>query len=173
MKSRLLIVGVDTVFRENLAQHMRAEKYKVYLSHQDSEIKRLIKRNDIEVVLLSLLELKQEGLKILKMIKKHRPSLEVILINHSDSMALSIEGMKLGALDDFFLPLDMKVLLSKIEEAVSRYRQSKKARKPLMQRYEEMMIAISLAEAGSPDLAHEYLNRDDRGSQKKEKIKKT
>ena len=37
---------------------------------------------------------------ILKALKRIRPLIEVITINRSDQMALSIEGMKLRAFDD-------------------------------------------------------------------------
>ncbi|MBU2513975.1 response regulator [bacterium] len=162
MKTGLLIVESDNLFRENMAQRMRLEGYEVTLSDQVSETKRLIKKRKIDVVLLSLVELKKKGLDILAMIKKQRPFVEVILINNSESMDLSIKGMKLGAFDDFFLPLDMTVLLARLEEATQRKLQRKKNKKPFMQRYEEMVIAISLAEGGATDLAHEYLNREKR-----------
>lgn len=159
MTTRLLIIEADNVFRKDFAQRMSMEHCRVYSAHRVTEVKRIIRKKDIEVVLLSLVELKREGLQILSQIKKFRPSLEVILINNSESIALSIEGMKRGAFDDFFLPLDMKSLLARIEEAAQLYQRRKKVKKPFKQRYEEMMMAISLAESGSPDLAHDYLNR--------------
>lgn len=160
MKTGLLLIGVDNLFRENLKQRMKLEGYRVYLASNKTESKQIIQRKKVDLILLSLVELKREGLEILAAIKEKKPRIEVIIINVPESMDLSIEGMKLGAFDDFFLPLDMGVLLLRIKEAAAKTKRGAKTKKPLMQRYEEMVIAISLAEAGSPDLAHDYLNRD-------------
>jgi len=79
--------------------------------------RKILERMDIDVVLLSLIMLKQNGLPILKWIKKKCHLTEVILINNSEKLSLSIEGMKLGAFADFLVPLDVNSLLAAVEEA--------------------------------------------------------
>jgi len=135
MKTGLLIVEVENLFRENLAHKMRLEGYQVSVTDRISEAKGFIKKGKTDVVLLSLVELKKIGLKILEMVKSQKPFTEVILINRSELLDLSIQGMKLGAFDDFFLPLDMTILLDRLKQAAQRHQQRKKARKPFRQRY--------------------------------------
>lgn len=161
MPGGLLIIENENAFRHNLAQRLRTESYKVFVAQDPVEIKKLLKRKRIEAVLLSLVEMKASGLQLLSLVKELKPSLEVILINASDAVPLSIKGMKLGAFDDFFLPLDYTVLLDRIKQAVSRSRQGKKKKKPLLKRYEELMLAITMAEAGSHDEAQRILNSTD------------
>ena len=60
---------------------------------------------------------------ILKALKRIRPLIEVITINRSDQMALSIEGMKLRAFDDFIVPFDLESLVRRIQEACRKTRQ--------------------------------------------------
>lgn len=172
MPDRLLVIDVENSFRIGLERRLQIEGFEIYVASQASEVKKIVKQKKIEVVLLSLVELKENGLTILTQLKDFRPSLEVILLNGSDAMALSIKGMKLGAFDDFILPFDFSGLLSSIHNAISRYRAAKKKKKPLLKRYEEMMIAITMAEAGSHDLAEDYLKPDKKTRKKSNKFTK-
>ncbi len=160
MQYRLLVIEEDNSFRDSLVQRLRMESHKVYSAAGLKEIKRLIKRKPIDAVLLSLVELKEVGLEILSMIKKVDSSLEVILLNASNAITLSIKGMKLGAYDDFAVPLDFESLLKCIDEVAVRRKKGRKEKKTLLKRYEELMLAITMAEAGSQDLAQDILNKD-------------
>ena len=45
---------------------------------------------------------------------------KIIIINDPNHMDLSIEGMDLGAFDDFLIPLDIDLLSKRIREATLR-----------------------------------------------------
>ena len=98
-------------------------------------------------------------------IRKSRSHAEVILMNSSDQIPLSIEGMKLGAFNDYLFPLDFELFVSGIQEAADKKRQKEK--KPLSERYQDMMAAISFAEVGEHEMARQFL-KDNRTN----KIKK-
>ncbi len=166
MPDRLLVVDIENSFRLSLERRLKSEGFEIHVATEASEVKKIVRKKKIEVVLLNLVALKEKGLTILSLLKDFRPSLEVILLNSSDAMALSIKGMKLGAFDDFMLPFDFSELLSCIHDALKRYRAAKKKKKPLLKRYEEMMIAITMAEAGSHDLADDYLKTDKKNTKK-------
>jgi len=118
MRVNLLIIEADNFFRKNLAQRLPDEKkWRVLFADHQIEAIQVITIKNIDVVLLGLKELKKEGLMILKEIKNIRPLTEVITINRSDQIALSIEGMKLGAFDDFIVPFDLESLVRRIYEA--------------------------------------------------------
>ncbi|MCG8339439.1 MAG: response regulator [Proteobacteria bacterium] len=162
MPDRLLVIDIESSFRFGLEKRLQTEGFEIHAASEASEIKKIVKKKKVEVVLLNLVALKEKGLTILSLLKDFKPSLEVILLNRSDAMALSIKGMKLGAFDDFMLPFDFSDLLSCIHDALKRYRAAKNKKKPLLKRYEEMMIAITMAEAGSHNLAKNYLKADKR-----------
>ncbi|MBW1698906.1 MAG: response regulator [Deltaproteobacteria bacterium] len=117
MKIKLLIIEPDRSFRENLASIFACKNYRIYKVDGALRARKILERMDIDVVLLSLIMLKQNGLPILKWIKKKCHLTEVILINNSEKLSLSIEGMKLGAFADFLVPLDVNSLLAAVEEA--------------------------------------------------------
>ncbi|MBW1642412.1 MAG: response regulator [Deltaproteobacteria bacterium] len=128
MDGRLLMVESDNLFWSRLVERLRQERFHVYMTDADCrfEINEMLKKNKIDVVVIDLSELKREGLMILESIQQSQPMTEVILINSSDQISLSIEGMKLGAYNDFMLPLDMDYFLSGVREAVFKKKQQEK-----------------------------------------------
>jgi DNA-binding response OmpR family regulator len=117
---RLLVIETEDAFRSKVSERLRQENYKVYEACQEIEAGRIIEHKDIDVALLGLRGLRQRGLSFLKGLKKVHPQVEIILIAPPGEIALSIEGMKLGAFDDILTPFDMETLLDRINAA---YRQ--------------------------------------------------
>ena len=125
---KLLIVEPEAVFRRNLFHRLRLEQWLVFEAAEEEQVKRLLRRHDMDVVLLGLKSLQQQGLAMLRSIKAVRPETEVILLTGTDHLALAIAGMRLGAFDDLLMPFDMQTLLRRIREACTqrRSRQSSK-----------------------------------------------
>jgi len=93
----------------------------------------------------------------------------VITINSGDQISLSIEGMKLGVFDDFFMPLDLDSLISRIQEAFQVKKAAEVVKPSLLLRCQAIMVAASFAEAGEADMAKELLTSGHKSS--KENIK--
>lgn len=117
-----MIVEVDEAFRWHLAERLRLRKYTVLEAGDEESAKQQVTKRDIDVVLLGLDGFGHRGLSLLSAIKAVRPLCEVILINQAEELALSMEGMKLGAFDDLWAPLDLDTLLERIDEACLRKR---------------------------------------------------
>ncbi|MDY6863138.1 MAG: response regulator [Thermodesulfobacteriota bacterium] len=156
----LLIIETDKIFRLNLALNLRLGKYHIFETGNKIKAKKILTKKSIDVVLLGLNGLKREGLSLLKEIKKIRPFTEIIMINSCDQIPLSIEGMKLGAFDDFLLPFDMNALIGRIQEAYQQKRGNEKTKKSLLQRYQDIMVAVSFAEMGEADTAIKLLENN-------------
>lgn len=152
-----MIIEADPVFRESLANRLSGEGRRILFAGRITEAKKRVKRNKIDVVVLGLTLLRREGLAILKMIKKARPLTEVITINGSEQIALSIESMKLGAFDDFVGPFNIDALAGRIHDAWLHKRQREAEKKPLLHRCMDIMAAGAFAEAGEPGMALAYL----------------
>nr|MBC8361909.1 response regulator [Candidatus Desulfatibia profunda] len=152
-----MIIESDHMFGNNLVQRLTNETWQILFADRLSDAKKIVKRKNIDVVVLGLNAMKREGLAILKMIKKIRPFTEVIIINSSEQIALSIEGMKLGAFDDFMVPFDIDSLRIRIQDAWQQKKQKETAKKSLLDRYRDIMIAATFAEAGESDMAIEFL----------------
>lgn len=153
MDINLLVIESDRCFRQNLCHRLNAVPIHVFESDGNAGLKKAIRKHKIDVVLLSLSGLKEEGLSLLRQIKTLNPLTEVILLNGSAQVSLSIEGMKLGAFDDFFVPFDVKKLVDRIKEAYGRKKRQERTKKSLFQRYQDAMMATAFAEVGEADTA--------------------
>ncbi len=153
MGINLLVIESDRSFRQSLCRRLDAVPIHVFESDGNAGLKKTIKKHKIDVVLLSLSGLKEEGLSLLRQIKKLNPLTEVILLNGGAHVSLSIEGMKLGAFDDFFLPFDVKKLIGRIKDAYRRKTRQEGSKGSLFQRYQNAMMAAAFAEAGEPEAA--------------------
>lgn len=120
MGIHILIVEAENRFRKNLYTRLQLEGFTVdKVTHKD-DVVTIIAKEKIDTVLLGVDGLGRAGLALIRPIKNISPLTEVIIINDSSHMDLSIEGMELGAFDDFLIPLDIHLLATRIREAAVR-----------------------------------------------------
>ncbi|MFC1856791.1 response regulator [Thermodesulfobacteriota bacterium] len=120
MSIHVLIVEAENRFRKNLYQRLQAEGFTVDKVTQEDDVVSVVAYEKIDVVLLGVDGLGRKGLALIRPIKTISPMTEIILINDSTNMDFSIEGMALGAFDDFLIPLDIDLLATRIREANNR-----------------------------------------------------
>ena len=120
MGIRILIIEAENRFRKNLYQCLQQKGFTVDKITPENDVVTIVAKEKIDVVLLGVDGLGMEGLALIRPLKTVSPGTEIIIINDSNHMDLSIEGMELGAFDDFLIPLDIDSLASRIREAASR-----------------------------------------------------
>ncbi len=117
MGIHILIIEAENRFRKNLYKCLQEKGFTVDKATQQDDVVTIVAKEKIDTVLLGVDGLGREGLALIRPIKAISPSTEVIIINDSNHMDLSIEGMELGAFDDFMVPLDIDSLDRRIREA--------------------------------------------------------
>jgi DNA-binding NtrC family response regulator len=122
MAIRLLIIEAEDRFRKNLYLRLKAEGFRVDKANPADDVPMIVAKQHIDVVLLGVDGLGKNGLALIGPIKSCNPTAEVIIINDSNHMDLSIAGMEMGAFDDFLIPLDLDALTNRIREAVRQKR---------------------------------------------------
>ena len=157
MNIRLLIMETNDPVRQNLVQRLSLDPYSVFEADQPKKVKEIIKKQKIDVVVLGLIGLKEQGLSVLKTIKRTRPLTEVIMINDSANISLSIKGMKLGAFEDFYMPFELNTLIQAIEQAFLQKAENEREKKTLFQKYQDFMSAVTFAEMGEIDTDRQFL----------------
>jgi len=117
MGIHILIVEAENRYRKILYTRLQLEGFTVDKVTQKDDIVDIITKEKIDTVLLGVDGLGREGLALIGPIKSASPATNIIIINDSSHMELSIEGMELGAFDDFLIPLDIDSLATRIREA--------------------------------------------------------
>jgi len=113
----VLIIEKDAVFRTALANHLGAQGFQVLSMELTEDMGLILQQRKVNVVLLGLAGLKQQGLGMLKLVLEVSPSSRVILFSNLEQLSLSIEAMKLGAVDEVSIPVDMELLVEKVRSA--------------------------------------------------------
>jgi len=116
MSGSILIIEASMLL-ENLVRYLKAKDWTIHKVREQKDIINLLKKKSIDVVLLNLSDLKNEGIALIKIIKKEFPLIQIITVNSGDQIHLSIEGMKSGVFFDYIMPLDVDSLITKISEA--------------------------------------------------------
>ncbi|MCG2822401.1 MAG: hypothetical protein L6364_01775 [Desulfobulbaceae bacterium] len=156
MQATALIVSSDAGFAETMQGLLQGWGITVALSGESPPLPPL----ETEIVLLDIRQAGSEGLHSLLAIRETIPEAEVILINRSDNIPLSIAGMQAGAADELIAPFDTSALKHSISAALGR-RKKRQGKRSLFRRFGDAMTAATFAQAGEFDTALSLLDGDE------------
>lgn len=145
-----MLIGEDSRFMGTLSERICSKGVAVSLAQTASEALTILRRDDIDVVVINFNDLGANGIRILDSIKKETKTLaEFITLTSPSTIHWSIEGMKRGAFADLLIPFDLEDLLAKLREAGTKKKSKKiKEKKSIRKRIEDLMVSATLAESG-------------------------
>ena len=103
-KIKILVVDDELRVRDEIAEFLLENKYQVFKAGLPSEAFEILKKNDIDLVILDIKLPEMDGLSALKIIKETYPNIEVIMISGHGDMGSVIEAMRKDAADFFPKP---------------------------------------------------------------------
>jgi len=132
-KIKILVVDDEVRVRDEIAEFLTENKYKVYKAGLPSEAFSILKENDIDLVILDIKLPEMDGLSALKIIKENYPNIEVIMISGHGDMGSVIEAMRKDASDFFPKPfrlLDINLAIQRTTRYInlkSKYKELEKS----------------------------------------------
>ncbi len=114
---KILIVDDEVEFASTLVERMELRGIKAKATNCGEDALSSVIMEPPDVVLLDLKMPDIGGLEVLDGIKSTDPSIEVIMLTGHGCTVSGIEGMEHGAFDYLMKPVDLKVLLEKIQQA--------------------------------------------------------
>jgi DNA-binding NtrC family response regulator len=121
MNPKLLFVDTDRSFLAHLSSRLRQHDIHVVEQLGVNGVQEQLQTQPIGIVLIDMERIKGEGIVLIKSIKTLFPNTEIILLTNPEQIALSIEAMKLGPFEEFYLPLDIRALVKAIKKAHKRW----------------------------------------------------
>jgi len=118
MKRRILIIDDELSTCELLSLALR-HNYDIRYATTASEGLSIIERESIDLVLLDLVIGDDDGIKVLKKIKKYDNNISVIIMTAFGSIKTTVEAIKEGAFTYLSKPLDVEDLIVFIEQALA------------------------------------------------------
>ncbi len=119
----ILIIDDDVAVRTSLELSMKQSGFRALSASSPEEALSTLKSQPIELIIMdmnfSVETSGEEGLKLLKDIKRDSPNIPVILITAWASIQLAVEGMKTGAADFISKPWNNDHLLQSVNTALA------------------------------------------------------
>lgn len=100
MNGNVLLLSKDRTVGTNIARHISERNWRVKSTTDEQAAYAVLKDEPVNVAIMVLKRLEQECLRIIKQIGKIRPEVEIVTINNSNEVRLSIKCMKAGVFDE-------------------------------------------------------------------------
>ncbi len=117
MKKKVLLIDDEKEFLEVLSERLEVRGFGVETAISGEEALRWIHKSEFDVVLLDVMIPGDNGIEILKEIKRLRPFIHVIMLTGHAKIDTAIWGMELGAYDYLIKPIEIESLVEKIKMA--------------------------------------------------------
>ena len=114
MKIKVLLVDDEKEFVVVLSERLEIRGFDVKTALSGEEALRWIYKSEFDVVLLDVMIPGENGMEILKEIKRARPFIHVIMLTGHAKIDTAVRGMELGAYDYLLKPLEIEPLVEKI-----------------------------------------------------------
>lgn len=113
----VLLVDDNRDFAMTLAERMETRGMNAVTVFEGKDALEAAEKKRFDAVVLDLQMPGMDGLETLKRLKKLNDELQIILLSGHATVELSVEAMKLGALDFIEKPADFETLIDKISVA--------------------------------------------------------
>ncbi len=117
MPSRILLVDDEQDFVKTLSERLALRDMGSAVVHDGESALRLIKQDEPDVMVLDLKMPGQNGIDVLKEVKKSYPGIEIIILTGHGSEEDKQQCLELGAFDYLHKPLDITKLSEVIKKA--------------------------------------------------------
>ena len=117
--SHVLLVDDELEFVETLALRLETRGLKVVVAESGEQAVAKVQEKSFDAILLDLAMPGMDGIEALKRLRELNPDSQVILLTGQATVQKATQAMRLGALDLLEKPVDIDVLVEKIEEAAT------------------------------------------------------
>ena len=116
---RILIADDEVEFASTLATRLQLRGYVTEIVNSGEETLEAIARQVPDLLLLDLKMPDLDGLEVLAQLRENHQELKVIILTGHGSFTSGHQGMALGAFDYIMKPVELSLLLEKINEAAA------------------------------------------------------
>lgn len=116
---KVLIVDDEYEFSSTLQTRLNLRNFLTTMVNSGEAALKAVEEEKPDVLLLDLKMPDLDGLEVLARLREAHADIKVIILTGHGSFEVGREGMELGAFDYIMKPVDLNVLIAKIEEAHS------------------------------------------------------
>ena len=116
----ILVVEDDDTLRELLAEVLRGWGYQAVVVPSGARAVELLETQLFEVAVVDIHLPEMDGVELLRHLKRHDPSIEVLMMTGDPTVATAVETLKLGAYDYLTKPLVLEELRHLLDHILER-----------------------------------------------------
>ncbi|MGH7359045.1 MAG: sigma-54-dependent transcriptional regulator, partial [Candidatus Rokuibacteriota bacterium] len=116
----VLVVEDDETLRELLGQVLRGWGYQTVVVPSGSRATELLETQLFEVAVVDIHLPEMDGVELLRHLRRHDPSIEVLMMTGDPTVATAVETLKLGAYDYLTKPLILEELRHLLDHILER-----------------------------------------------------
>jgi signal transduction histidine kinase len=116
----VLLVDDEPDFLENLGRRLELRGFPITLAASGPEALEILDRGPVDVVVLDVRMPGMDGIETLRRIKENHPRVEVVLLTGHADLESAMEGMRFGFFDYLTKPVELSLLIDKIDDAFQR-----------------------------------------------------
>jgi DNA-binding response OmpR family regulator len=116
---KVLIADDEYEFSSTLQTRLNLRNFLTTMVNSGEAALKAVEEEKPDVLLLDLKMPDLDGLEVLARLREADADIKVIILTGHGSFEVGREGMELGAFDYIMKPVDLNVLIAKIEEAYS------------------------------------------------------
>ena len=117
LAAKVILVDDEEEFIDLMSQRLETRGLKVVAVTSGEKAVAIANDQNFDVAVVDLAMPGIDGIETLKQIKARRPDIEVIMLTGQATVQSGIEAMKHGASDFLEKPVDLNVLMEKIQQA--------------------------------------------------------
>lgn len=114
---KVLIADDEIEFASTIVTRLQLRNFVASMANSGKAALAAIEQEQPDVLLLDLKMPDLDGLEVLSSLKDTYPDLAVIILTGHGSFEAGRQGMELGAYDYIMKPVDLNILIEKIEDA--------------------------------------------------------
>ena len=114
---KVLIADDEIEFASTLVARLKLRNFGATMTNSGNETLAAIEQEQPDVLVLDLKMPDLDGLEVLANLRESNPDLAVIILTGHGSFEAGRKGMELGAYDYIMKPVDLSLLIGKIESA--------------------------------------------------------
>lgn len=116
----VLVVDDEEGIRESLSGILEDEGYEVLTSNSGEDAIKVVREQNLDLILLDILLPGIDGIQTLKEIRGLRPDIPVIMISGHGNIELAVKATKMGAYDFLEKPLSLERVVISAKRAIER-----------------------------------------------------
>ena len=148
MKEKILIVDDDEMVAEMISVALKEQGYQTATAGSATQALAVIRKNQgkaFNLVLADLVMPVMSGTELLEHLRNYFPDIGVIMVSAENNVAFAVEAMRKGAIDFITKPVQLDVVLHRVQKALERLhleRENRDYQKYLEEKIESRTAAL-------------------------------